>query len=89
MGAYPPESEAYTTAREVGQLLAERGHTVVCGGRGGVMEAVCRGSTEQDGHSIAILPGTDTRQANDYPGFDGPEAVETPTKAVESVEQRV
>ena len=49
--------EPYETAREVGRLLGERGHDVVCGGRGGVMEAVCRGARAAGGHTIGILPG--------------------------------
>ncbi|MEM4781528.1 MAG: TIGR00725 family protein [Halalkalicoccus sp.] len=51
-------------AYEVGTLLGERGHTVVCGGRGGVMEAVCRGAREAGGETIGILPGTDPAAAN-------------------------
>lgn len=56
----------YETARMLGRLLAERGHEIVCGGRGGVMEAVCRGGREADGRTIAILPGTDPDRANEY-----------------------
>ncbi|GAA0509708.1 hypothetical protein SAMN04488066_10859 [Halorubrum aquaticum] len=40
----PPDTAA--VAEELGIELAERGHTVVCGGLGGVMEAVCRGARE-------------------------------------------
>lgn len=47
----------YERAREVGRLLGERGHGLVCGGRGGVMEAACRGIQETGGHAIGILPG--------------------------------
>ncbi len=46
----------YELAREVGRLLARAGCTVVCGGRGGVMEAVCRGSP-RGGTSVGLLPG--------------------------------
>ncbi len=53
-------------AREVGRLLAERGHEVVCGGRGGVMAAACRGASEAGGHTIGILPGHDRDNANEY-----------------------
>jgi uncharacterized protein (TIGR00725 family) len=53
-------------AATVGRRLAERGHTVVCGGRGGVMAAVCRGASEKGGHTVGILPGTDPRAANRY-----------------------
>ncbi|QLD89689.1 TIGR00725 family protein [Natronomonas salina] len=60
------DDETYETAREVGRLLGERGHTVVCGGRGGTMEAVCRGAREHDAETIGILPGERRTQANEY-----------------------
>ena len=53
--ACPPE--ALAAAETVGRELAKRGATVVCGGRGGVMEAACRGARSVDGHTIGILPG--------------------------------
>lgn len=56
----------YEQAREVGRLLGEHGHEVVCGGRTGVMEAVCRGAVETGGHTIGILPGGDRAEANEY-----------------------
>ena len=60
------DDETYETAREVGRLLGERGHTVVCGGRGGTMEAVCRGAREHDAETVGILPGERRTQANEY-----------------------
>jgi len=56
----------YDLAREVGRLLGERDHEVVCGGLTGVMEAVCRGARETGGHTIGILPGEDRGAANEY-----------------------
>lgn len=56
----------YETARELGALLADRGHEVLCGGRGGVMEAVCRGASERGGHTIGILQESDRTVANPY-----------------------
>ncbi|APW97059.1 TIGR00725 family protein [Halobiforma lacisalsi AJ5] len=50
----------------VGRELGARGHTVVCGGRGGTMAAVCRGAKAEDGETIGILPGDDRAAANDY-----------------------
>ena len=55
----------YERAREVGRLVGDRGHELVCGGRGGVMEAACRGVQETGGHAIGILPGGRT-DANEY-----------------------
>ena len=45
---------AYTEAKELGRLLAERGHTVLTGGYIGVMEAVSRGASEAGGHVIGV-----------------------------------
>jgi uncharacterized protein (TIGR00725 family) len=50
-------------------LIAARGHTLICGGRGGVMEAACKGAREQGGHTIGVLPGDDRSQANQYVEF--------------------
>jgi uncharacterized protein (TIGR00725 family) len=53
-------------ALRVGQLLAECGLVVVCGGRQGVMHAVCEGVARAGGLSIGLLPGTDAGEANDH-----------------------
>lgn len=57
---------AYEIAHTVGRRLADHEHEVVCGGRMGVMEAVCRGASETGGHTIGILPGYDSSTANEY-----------------------
>jgi uncharacterized protein (TIGR00725 family) len=64
-GGTVTEAEA-ETAEEVGRLLGQRGHTVVCGGLGGVMEAACRGASEAGGQTIGILPGEDRAAANPH-----------------------
>jgi uncharacterized protein (TIGR00725 family) len=66
IGGSTPSDEGLDAAREVGRLLAERGHTVVCGGLGGVMRAACRGASEAGGETIGILPGEDKGAANEY-----------------------
>ncbi|WP_248896766.1 TIGR00725 family protein [Haloplanus halobius] len=53
-------------ARNLGRLLARRDHVVVCGGLGGVMEAVCRGADAAGGETIGILPTADPDDANPY-----------------------
>jgi uncharacterized protein (TIGR00725 family) len=53
-------------ARTVGRRLAERGHVVVCGGLGGVMEAVCAGASAAGGETVGILPTSDCDDANEY-----------------------
>ena len=64
-GSTVTESEA-AAAEAVGELLAGRGHTVVCGGYGGVMEAVCRGASDAGGRTIGILSSDDPDDANPY-----------------------
>jgi hypothetical protein len=66
IGGSGVSEEQRRTARELGRTLAERGHTVVCGGLGGVMEAVCRGATEAGGRTVGIVPGEDYRAANEF-----------------------
>jgi uncharacterized protein (TIGR00725 family) len=53
-------------ARVAGAKLAEGGAVVVCGGRGGVMEAACRGAKEAGGTTLGILPGSSRAEANPY-----------------------
>jgi len=53
-------------AEAVGRRLAERGHVLVCGGLGGVMEAACRGAAKAGGRTIGILPGDDRSAANPH-----------------------
>ncbi len=53
-------------AQTVGELLAERGATIICGGLCGVMEAVCRGAKKKDGTTVGILPGDDPGAANPW-----------------------
>jgi uncharacterized protein (TIGR00725 family) len=58
--------EATERAEAVGRELGRRGHTVVCGGLGGTMAAVCRGATVEGGTTIGILPGERVDAANEY-----------------------
>jgi uncharacterized protein (TIGR00725 family) len=60
----PPEEAKL--AESVGELLAQRGATIVCGGLGGVMEAVCRGAKSKGGLTVGILPGKNASMANHW-----------------------
>jgi uncharacterized protein (TIGR00725 family) len=66
VGSGTATGELYEKAREVGRLVAEKGGTVVCGGRSGVMEAAARGATEAGGVAIGILPDEDREKANEH-----------------------
>ena len=66
VGSGTASRELYEKARGIGRLVAERGGTVVCGGRTGVMEAAARGAAEAGGTAIGILPEEDRKGANEY-----------------------
>jgi len=52
------DSPDYRDALTIGREIARRGGRVVCGGGGGVMEAVCRGAAETGRRSLGILVGS-------------------------------
>jgi len=60
------DEKTYQVAFEVGQLVAERGATLVCGGLGGVMEGACKGAKSKSGLTVGILPSEDREWANPY-----------------------
>ncbi|MEO0382636.1 MAG: TIGR00725 family protein [Pseudomonadota bacterium] len=53
-------------AQRIGQLIAEAGLPLVCGGKSGVMEASAKGAAEAGGLTIGLLPGHSWREANAY-----------------------
>jgi uncharacterized protein (TIGR00725 family) len=53
-------------AEEVGREIALKGAVLVCGGMGGVMEAACKGASDEGGLTIGILPGDSRNTANSY-----------------------
>lgn len=61
-----PTKKALQEAERVGELLAERGAIVVCGGRTGVMEAVCRGAKKKGGLTVGILPEKTSEGVNPF-----------------------
>ncbi len=66
IGGQQSNAEEDRLAYEVGKLIAEGGHILICGGLGGVMEAACRGAHEAGGTTVGILPGAFRSDANDF-----------------------
>lgn len=66
----PREASAVERERayRLGRELASVGLTVLCGGRQGVMEEVCRGVDEEGGVSVGLLPERDWKCGNQYVG---------------------
>lgn len=65
-GGAQPDDVQERYAEEIGARVAEAGAVVVCGGRGGCMEAAARGAYERGGVTIGVLPGRDAHDANEY-----------------------
>ncbi|MDQ2962696.1 MAG: hypothetical protein M3R31_05980 [Pseudomonadota bacterium] len=55
-------------ALKVGELLGDCRLTVLCGGRKGVMQAVCEGVARVGGLSVGLLPEIDASSANRFIG---------------------
>jgi uncharacterized protein (TIGR00725 family) len=66
IGASSARPEDLEHAEAAGRRLAELGAIVVTGGRGGVMEAACRGAKQSGGLTVGILPGYDRTDANAF-----------------------
>jgi uncharacterized protein (TIGR00725 family) len=58
--------ELCQSAYRVGQLIAESGCVLICGGMGGIMECACRGAQENNGVTIGILPMDERPGSNPY-----------------------
>lgn len=56
---------ALNVAEQVGRLIAKHGFVLLCGGRGGVMEAACRGAKQEHGLTIGLLPNSKD-EANEF-----------------------
>lgn len=66
IGGAKPDNESRQTAFKLGQLIAEKGAILVCGGLSGVMEAASRGAKQSGGLTVGILPGISPKDANQY-----------------------
>lgn len=53
-------------ARSLGYALADAGMTILCGGKGGVMEAAAFGAARAGGIVIGLLPEDDANEANPF-----------------------
>lgn len=66
IGTGSPSDDEYMVAYNIGRLMAQMGFTIICGGRGGIMEAACKGVNNENGISIGLLPETHTENSNQY-----------------------
>ncbi|HDJ24057.1 MAG TPA: TIGR00725 family protein [Candidatus Aminicenantes bacterium] len=66
IGGANPDEQSWKEARRVGELIAEKGGILVCGGLSGVMEAAAQGAKSKGGLTMGILPGYSSQEANPY-----------------------
>ena len=66
IGGSSATQEEMAKAETIGRKLAESGAILICGGRGGIMEAACHGARHGGGIAVGILPGTSKGDANPY-----------------------
>ena len=79
-----PSTAMFAAAEKVGRLLGEADCIVVNGGKGGVMEAVCRGAKSAGGITVAEIAGNGRGESNVFVdiemvttdiGYRGPSAL--------------
>jgi hypothetical protein len=58
-------SHMLDVAERIGRGIAQRGGVLVCGGRGGVMQAACKGAKEMNGVTVGLLPDSKD-EANEF-----------------------
>ena len=66
IGSANPGESDWETAYIVGNEIAKKGAVLVCGGCEGIMEAACKGASENGGTTVGILPGNERHSANPY-----------------------
>lgn len=66
IGAAECSEDIYETAEKLGEMVAQRGYLMICGGLGGVMEAAAKGAKAMGGITVGILPGFRAEDANRF-----------------------
>ncbi len=66
IGPREASAEQLSSARNLAYALAGAGMALLCGGKGGVMEAAACGAKAAGGVVIGLLPEEDVAQANPY-----------------------
>lgn len=60
------KQEIYKVAEKIGELVAENGGILVTGGKGGVMEAACKGAKQKSGITVGVVKGKKRKTANRF-----------------------
>ena len=66
IGGHSCSRKTAKLAQELGREIAKLGAILVCGGLGGIMQAVAKGAKQNGGATVGILPGDDKKEANPF-----------------------
>ncbi len=66
IGGHSCSRKTAKIAQDLGKEIAKLNAILVCGGLGGVMEAVAKGAKKNGGVTVGILPGEDKKDANKF-----------------------
>jgi uncharacterized protein (TIGR00725 family) len=66
IGSHNENKKVEQIAHKIGEIVANVGAILVCGGLTGVMKAAARGAKEAGGTTVGLLPGIDKNEANPY-----------------------
>jgi len=66
IGGHIADKKTEKIAEQIGQIIAELGAILICGGLGGVMLSAAKGAKQAGGTTVGILPGKDKIEANPY-----------------------
>jgi len=66
LGPHNCDEAQHALGMEVGRHIAKAGAILFCGGLDGMMRAAAEGAKSAGGQTVAILPGTDKSEANEF-----------------------
>ncbi|MEP4032342.1 TIGR00725 family protein [Roseibium polysiphoniae] len=66
IGPREATAEQLSMAEEIGARLGQLNLTMICGGKGGVMQAAAKGSLYAGGLTVGLLPDHDWHEANPF-----------------------
>jgi uncharacterized protein (TIGR00725 family) len=72
VGAAQCDATTAGIAHQVGEEIGRQGGVLLCGGRGGVMEAAAEGASRAGGLTVGILPGADAAESPPNPHIQLP-----------------
>lgn len=61
-----PAQKVYKIAKAIGQMVAEKGAVVICGGKGGIMESACQGAKDAKGITVGVVAGNNRGTCNKF-----------------------